>query len=603
MKSPQLLRVWLLTSLLACTPAQQAAPPPQTATAALPPADTEPVPPPTHRELPAMKPGAVGVAVGYEAGVASAENHASRIGLSILRRGGNAIDAAIAVGFALAVTHPSAGNIGGGGFMVVRLGDGTATTIDYRETAPAAATPDMYLDAAGEVTRDSLDGARAAGIPGTVSGFALAYERFGSLPWIELVMPAVVLARDGHALDEHHQQDLARALERMQSAGQAQSVRYYQHPSGRPFDVGENWRQPELAATLQRIAEQGPRAFYEGELAQRMASEVQKAGGLWTAEDLRGYHAVERKPIVFDYLGHRIISMPPPSAGGVVLREILGASELLDARKHPWRSPEAMHIYIEAARRAYADRNYLLGDPDFADVPTARLTSADYIKARMSDIDPTRATPSSEVSAGRLVVADESHETTHYSVVDRHGNAVSNTYTLNTGFGSKLVIPGTGVLLNNEMDDFAAKPGTPNTYGLVQGERNRIEPRKRMLSSMTPTIVEKDGHLRAVVGTPGGPTITTTVAQIVRALIDYGVPLDEAVAAPRLHHQWMPDRVSVEPDVEPELREGLIALGHEVTPTRWGRFGHANCIEIDPATGGVRAVADYARDGGSAVAY
>ncbi|MDD9935868.1 MAG: gamma-glutamyltransferase, partial [Myxococcales bacterium] len=524
------------------------------------------------------------------------------VGLQVLKDGGNAVDAAIAVAFALAVTHPTAGNLGGGGFFVIRMADGRASTIDFREMAPGKATHDMYLDAEGKVTRDSLLGPRAAGIPGTVAGMALAHERFGTLRWADLVLPAVKLARDGHAIDEQHAKDLARAVPRMRDAGFEDTAKLYSGPDGALLEAGAVWKQPELADTLQRIADGGPRAFYEGELAQRMAEGMQKLGGLWTAEDLARYRAVEREPVRFEYRGHEVLSMPPPSAGGVVLRQVLGASEMLDIAQHPWRSAEAHHLYVEAVRRAYADRNYLLGDPDFADVPVAQLTSMEYIQQRMAGIDPHKPTDSETIKGGDPL-QKESRETTHYSVVDQWGNAVANTTTLNTGFGAKVALPGTGVLLNNEMDDFAAKPGEPNVYGLVQGERNRIEPYKRMLSSMTPTIVAKDGQLRAVLGTPGGPTITTTVIQLVRALVDYGIPLHDAVAAARLHHQWKPDKIRVEPFIEPELEAGLKALGHVVEHTRWGRIGHANCIEVDPATNGFRAVADVKRRGGEAVAY
>jgi gamma-glutamyltranspeptidase/glutathione hydrolase len=552
-----------------------------------------------ERALPAQAPQP-GVAVGVHGAVASAEANASRIGVQILQRGGSAVDAAVAVAFALAVTHPSAGNLGGGGFMLVRTAGGAVTAIDYRETAPAAATRDMYLDAAGHVTKDSLVGARAAGVPGTVAGLALAHARFGRLPWADVVEPAVRLAREGHAIDEFHAADLKDALAAMREAGFDDTARLYLNESGAELRAGDVWKQPELAATLATIAHDGPRAFYEGPLAERIVQGMQEIHGLWTLQDLRDYRAVTREPIVFDYHGHQVISMPPPSSGGIVMRQILGASELLDMRKEAWRSVPALHLYIEAARRAYADRSDLLGDPDFVHVPTAQLTSMDYIQRRMSDVDRAHATPSERVHGG-LAPPAESTQTTHFSVVDDAGNAVSNTYTLNTGFGAKQAIPGTGILLNDEMDDFAAKPGVPNVYGLVQSAANAIAPGKRMLSSMTPTIVTKDGKLRAVLGSPGGPTIINTVTEILIALVDYGRPLDEAVRAPRLHHQWLPDKAVVEADFEPELQAGLEALGHHVV--RVDEIGHANCIEVDPATHGFRAVADVKRDGGAAAAY
>jgi gamma-glutamyltranspeptidase/glutathione hydrolase len=384
----------------------------------------------------------------------------------------------------------------------------------------------------------------------------------------------------------------------MRAAGFEETARIYLGPEGAPLHKGEVWRQPELAVTLEAIAKD-PRVFYEGALADALAKGAQKLGGLWTSDDLRRYRALERTPLMFDYLGYQIISMPPPSSGGIVLRQILGASELLSLRSKPWRSVAGFHLYVEAARRAYADRNQLLGDPDFVEVPTQKLTSMSYIAERMKDIDPAHATPSDRIEGG--VVAPESKQTTHFSVVDTARNAVSNTFTLNTSFGAKVAIAGTGVLLNDEMDDFAAKPGTANSYGLVQSARNAIAPGKRMLSSMTPTIVVKAGELRAVVGSPGGPTITNTVAQVLRAVIDYGRPIDEAVRAPRLHHQWKPDKITLEPSFEPEIEQGLQALGHVVT--RGEPIGHANCIEVDPKTKGLRAIADVARRGGTAVAY
>jgi gamma-glutamyltranspeptidase/glutathione hydrolase len=541
------------------------------------------------------------VAVGTHGAVASQERNASEIGVAVLRKGGNAVDAAVAVGFALAVTHPSAGNIGGGGFMIVRMADGTTAAIDYRERAPAAAHRDMFLGPDGKPTDERLVGAKAAGIPGTVAGLALAHEKFGTVAWADLIAPAIALAEDGHALDSWHAEDLGRAIERMNAKGQGSSAAYFQGDDGKPMAEGATWRQPELAKTLRAIAEGGARAFYEGPLAEQLAAGVRKANGIWTAKDLADYRALEREPIVFPYRGHTVITMPPPSAGGVVLRQLLAASEVLHLDRKPWRSPDEVHFYVEAARRTYADRNMLLGDPDFVSLPMERLLDVSYVAQRVADIDPDHATPSSKIGAGIQASRSESEQTTHFSVVDEAGNAVSNTYTLNLGFGCLFVVPGTGVLLNNEMDDFAVKPGTANAFGLVQGEQNKIEPGKRMLSSMTPTILVKDGELRAVLGSPGGPTITTTVLQLTRALVDYGLTIDAAVASPRLHHQWLPDTIWAEDRMTPELEEGLRKRGHEVK--RRGSIGHANVIEVDPATKGFRAVADESRDGGKAVAY
>jgi gamma-glutamyltranspeptidase/glutathione hydrolase len=561
-------------------------------------------------------------AVGVHGAVASAEANASEIGLEVLRRGGNAVDAAVAVGFALGVTHPSAGNIGGGGFLVVRLPDGKSVAIDYREMAPGKAHRDMYLDAAGNVTQDSRLGPRAAGVPGVVRGLARAHALYGTLPWAELVMPAVKLAREGWALDEHHAKDLGWAVERMakyaaevdQVSGQmseksphraalAKAMAYtlatFRKPDGSAYQTGELWKQPDLAATLELIAREGPEVFYRGPLAEKMASEVQAMGGLWTAEDLAGYKVVDREPLVFEYHGHEIITMPPPSAGGVVLRQILAASEVLGLAKLDWDGDARMHLYVEALRRIYADRNLLLGDPDFVDLPMQTLLDVSYMEKRMASIDPARATPSTEVRAG--VELGESAQTTHFSVVDTSRMAVANTYTLNGGFGAKVQIPGTGVTLNNEMDDFTAKVGSPNMFGLVQGPQNSIAPGKRMLSSMTPTIVVKDGKLRAVLGSPGGPTITTTVAQVLMQVIDHGRTISQAVRAPRMHHQWLPDSILAESEIDAADKAALEARGHQFRV--WDGIGHANSIEIEPATGGVRAVADVGRGGGKAVAY
>jgi gamma-glutamyltranspeptidase/glutathione hydrolase len=556
--------------------------------------------------------------VGTHAAVASAEPQASAVALAVLQGGGNAVDAAVSLAFALAVTHPTAGNLGGGGFLVLRTADGQSITIDYRETAPAAATRDMYLDAKGELTQDSLLGARAAGIPGTVAGMKLAHDRYGSKPWAELLAPAITLARDGHVVDAAHAETLARAVDGMHKAGWDSSARYYEDSEGKPIAEGQRWVQAELAQTLSEIA-RAPDSFYSGALAKQLVAQTQAAGGIWTERDLAEYRAELRQPLTFEYRGHQIITMPPPSAGGVVMRQILFASEQLNMAQAGYRSPLSFHLYLEATRRAYADRNAWVADPAFYKVPITGLIDPTYIAQRMRDIDPDHATPSNQVAPGQppgaasvtlheareaaVLAARESHETTHFSIVDTAGAAVSNTYTLNGSFGAKRVLEGSGILLNNEMDDFASNPGKPNAYGLVQGEQNKIEPKKRMLSSMTPTIVVKDDQLRAVLGTPGGPTITTTVVQLVRALIDYNVTLDVAVRAPRVHHQWLPDGVFVEPTVEPEIVEGLRARGHQIIPSPFGKFGHADCIEVDPASLGFRAVADVTRGSGGALAY
>jgi gamma-glutamyltranspeptidase/glutathione hydrolase len=566
------------------------------------------------------------LAVGAHGAVASAEQAASDVGRAVLERGGNAVDAAVAVAFALNVTQPSAGNIGGGGFMLVLTPDGQSTAIDYREVAPAAARRDMFLDAAGAVGEDSRRGPRAAGIPGVVAGLAMAHAKYGKLPWAELVRPSIELARQGHYLDAFHAKELREALaevrafalqleqdvRELRARGQADARElallaalrataetFGQGAGSLPYEEGELWQQPALANTLERLANEGPSSFYSGELANLMATEVQAMGGIWTAQDLTNYRALERAPIRFDYRGHTVITMPPPSAGGVVLRQVLAAAEQRKLHELAWDSPERIHLFVEILRRAYADRNELLGDPAFVQMPITTLLSSDYVARRMADIDLTRATPSSAVRAG--LPLDEPIHTTHFSVVDAAGMAVANTYTLNTNFGALVQIPGTGVTLNNEMDDFTAKPGAPNAFGLVQGVRNGIEPGKRMLSSMSPTIVLQGGKLRAVLGSPGGPTITTTVAQVLLQLVDHEIPLDQAVLAPRVHHQWLPDEILFEPALSPAIAARLRALGHKLVEEH--DIGHANCIEVERTTGSLRAVADVSRGGGGAAAY
>jgi gamma-glutamyltranspeptidase / glutathione hydrolase len=577
------------------------------------PAATPPAAPAQPAPSAAATPGSeLGLATGSQGAVSSAESAASDVGVAILKNGGNAVDAAVAVGFALSVTHPTAGNIGGGGFMVVRLPDGSSTAIDYREMAPRAASRDMYVDGSGQVTKEGRVGPKAAGIPGVVAGLALAHQKYGKLPWADVLAPAIALARDGSVLDSWHADDMKGVQGRIGDYAKDPSssdpelqaalkgtLAYFSKADGSILAAGETWKQPDLARTLEAVAKGGPDAFYKGTLGPEMAKKVKAMGGIWTAKDLSGYRALVREPVRFSYRGYDIITMPPPSAGGVVLRQILAAAEHLEMNKLPWDSTQRIHLYVEALRRTYADRNELIGDPDFVKIPMTELLDTRYIGKRLAGIDPKKATPSSEIKAG--LELRESQHTTHYSVVDGSGMAVANTYTLNAGFGAKVVIPGTGVLLNNEMDDFTSKVGSPNMFGLVQGPQNAIEPGKRMLSSMTPTILAKDGKLRAVVGSPGGPTITTTVAQIVMQLIDHGRTLQQAVAASRVHHQWLPDQIMAEPTLPPATVTELQALGHKVVT--WGRIGHANCIEVDPKTSGLIAVADVARDGGKASAY
>lgn len=560
-----------------------------------------------RRSLPLGKSTPPAIALGTQGAVTSQESHATAIGLAVLRTGGNAVDAAIAVSFALAVTHPSAGNLGGGGFMVIHFSDGRRAAIDYREVAPLKAHRDMYLNAKGKPNDSSLVGALAAGIPGTVAGLALAHRRFGRLPWKRLVAPAIRLAESGHRLDTFHVADLRYGSRRMAQDGRTKSSsKYYLQTSGENYQLGDLWKQPELAQTLRAIAKQGAAGFYHGSVADKLIAGVRKAGGIWQHKDLANYQAKERRTVAFDYRGHTVLSMPPPSSGGAALRQILRARELL-GEQVSWRSLRERHHFVESERRAFADRNLLMADSDRVAVPLAQLLSLPYIDARMQNISASRASKSDAIGAGlpepaRRPSRPPSEETTHFSVVDARGNAVATTTTLNTGFGSKFVVPATGVLLNNEMDDFAAAPGRPNAYGLVQGEANAIAPAKRMLSSMTPAIVlDANGRTRAVVGSPGGPTIISTVAQIIVAVVEHNITIDRAVAAPRIHHQWLPDKVFVEPNVPANLVQGLKSLGHRVQPR--GPMGHANCIEVDRKTGGFRAVADVERDGGSALAY
>jgi len=495
--------------------------------------------------------------------VSSVHPRASEVGATILRKGGNAVDAAVAVGFALAVVHPSAGNIGGGGFMIIRMDDGSAYALDYRETAPGLATRDMYLDSLGQLSEKSVTGHLAAGVPGSVAGLVEAQRRFGRLALADVMEPAIRLARDGIVLDAARSRGLA---------GQARRFRMFQGsretflmPNGDAPSIGSLFVQPDLARTLQAIADSGTRAFYEGYIADLIVAEMARGGGLITKADLAAYRPIWRDPVVLSYRGHTIYSMPPSSSGGVTMGEILNIMEGFDPLP-PFGSAEHVHLLAEAMRRAFTDRNHFLGDPAFVTMPLDRLLSKEYAAAQRHTIDPSRATPSTTLVPGRA----EADQTTHYSVVDDEGNAVSVTTTLNGGFGSAVTVQGAGFLLNNEMDDFAGAPGQPNMYGLVQGEANAIEPGKRMLSAMTPSIVlGPDGSLLMVLGSPGGPTIITTVMQVISNVIDYGMSLPEAIAAPRVHHQALPDRINYERGgLLPATVARLEAMGHELSERR-----------------------------------
>ncbi|HEV3468586.1 MAG TPA: gamma-glutamyltransferase [Pyrinomonadaceae bacterium] len=536
--------------------------------------------------------------------VASTSKIASQVGVDVLRRGGNAVDAAVAVALALAVTYPSAGNLGGGGFMMIRLRDGRATAIDYREMAPAAAHRDVYLDARGELIKgegSSTLGYRASGVPGTVAGMELALKKYGSgrFTWPQLVEPARRLAAEGFTVPH----SLARSL-RGNSEGLGlypDSKKIYLN-NGRFHAEGSLWRQPELAQTFARLQRLGPREFYEGRTARLIAEDMRRNNGLITLEDLKNYVAKEREPLRTTYRGFEVISMPPPSSGGAVLIEMLNILEGFDLRNLGWSSSERYHLTAEAMRRAFADRAEYMGDADFVKVPVAGLIDKGYAERQRRSIRRERASTSEEVRAGRPAGA-ESEETTHFTVVDAAGNCVSNTYTLNDGYGSKVTIRGTGILMNNEMDDFAAKPGTPNLYGLIQGERNAVAPRKRPLSAMTPTFVlRKDGTLWFAVGSPGGPTIINTVLQVITNVIDFDMNIQQAVDAPRIHHQWLPDEIVYEPyGMSADTFRALESRGHRITP-RPRYMGDAQAVMIEEGTG-VRLGASDPRQAGEPVGY
>lgn len=536
--------------------------------------------------------------------VASTSRIASEVGVEVLKQGGNAVDAAIAVAFALAVTYPAAGNLGGGGFMMIRLRDGRTTAIDYREMAPAAATRNIYLDAKGDLIRgegSSTIGYRAAGVPGTVAGMELALKRYGSgkLSWSQLIEPAGRLAQQGFTISY----SLARSLrnDRERLALYPDTRRIFLN-DGKLYNEGAVLRQPELARTFARLQKGGPREFYEGETASLIVADMKRNNGLMTMNDLRGYVAKERVPLRTTYRGHEVISMPPPSSGGVVLIEMLNILEEFDLRRMGWSSSEKYHVVTEAMRRAFADRAEYMGDADFVSVPIAGLIDKAYAAKQRGSINLERASTSLEVRAGQPT-GYESEETTHFTVVDKDGNAVSNTYTLNDSYGSRVTARGTGVLLNNEMDDFAAKPGSPNLYGLIQGERNAVAPRKRPLSAMTPTFVlRKDGTLWFAVGSPGGPTIINTVLQVVTNIIDHEMSIQQAIDSPRIHHQWLPDEIVDEPyGVSADTRRALEARGHKLTG-RPRYMGDAQGIMIEEKTS-VRLGASDPRNDGASVGY
>ncbi len=497
---------------------------------------------------------------GRKAMVVAQEDLATDVGVSILRAGGNAVDAAVAVGFALAVTHPYAGNLGGGGFMLIRMADGRATFVDFREKAPGKASRDMYLDSQGNPTKDSVVGWRSVGVPGTVRGFELAHEKYGRKPWAELVNPAVALAEKGFPVSRWQMNSWKRSAPLLSQFPESRRIFL---KGGAFYDWQENFRQPELAQTLGRIARLGAQDFYEGETAHLLASAMAKNGGLITLADLHDYKAVERAPLEGDYKGYHIITSPPPSSGGVGLLQMLAMLNGTGYEKYGAGSAEAYHYMAEAMRRSFADRSQYLGDPDFVKDPIAALLDPAYVRSRAATIDPEHATPSDQVNPG-LPAGSEGTNTTHYNIVDDEGNAVSVTYTLNNGYGSGVTVPGAGFLLNDEMDDFSAKPGSPNMFGLVQGEANAIAPGKRPLSSMMPTIILKDGKPFLVLGAPGGPVIITAILQVILNVIDFGMNVQDAVDFPRVHQQWKPDRLDVEMGVSPDTIALLQRMGYAV---------------------------------------
>ena len=543
--------------------------------------------------------------------VASVHELASRAGVEMLQAGGNAVDAAVATGFALAVVHPQAGNLGGGGFMLLRNANGKVHFIDFREKAPAAADENMFLDAQGNVIPRSSSGSssvgyKAIGVPGTVAGFIYAEKQYGKLSIEKVMAPAIKLARDGFALAYEDAQDLK---DDKYLAQFPESKRIFLR-DGNYYQPGEVFKQPELARTLERLAKD-PDTFYHGAMARELAEEIQKGGGLITAKDLAAYEVRERVPIRGSYRGYEIISAPPPSSGGVALVEILNILEGFDLTKYGNGSAEDIHLEAEAFRRAFYDRADFMGDPDFAKVPVAQLIDKKYAAAWRDSIDASHASVSKDLkrpSFGELerqarlrpVAVHESENTTHFSVVDAEGNAVALTTTLNDSFGSRVTAKGLGFLLNDEMDDFTSKPGVPNNYGLIQGSANAIGPGKRPLSAMAPTIVLKDGKLFLVLGSPGGPRIITTVANILIDVVDFGLDIQEAVNAPRFHHQWLPDEILVEDRLSPDTMNILRSMGHKLTVKHF--WGDGECIMIDSKTG-ERLGASDGRNNGKAVGY
>lgn len=522
--------------------------------------------------------------------VVTAHPLASKVGVDILKKGGNAVDAAIAVKFALAVVYPNAGNIGGGGFMVYRGNNGEVASLDFREKAPQAAFKDMYLDKDGNPITDlSLYGQLAAGVPGAVAGMDAAHKKYGSLPWKDLVQPAIELAANGFAITKQQAEEFNEYKPKFVEL----------NPNGAAIIKNESWKtgdlfvQKELANTLKLIQEKGRDGFYKGKTADLIVSEMKRGNGIISHEDLANYEAIWRNPIVGSYKGYKVISMPPPSSGGVALLALLQSVENYPLKKWGFQSDSTIRAMVEAERRVYADRATHLGDPDFYKVPVENLTDAKFNQARMAKVSLAKATPSDVVKATKFP-GYESEQTTHYSIVDKDGNAVSLTTTINGSYGACVWVDGAGFLLNNEMDDFSVKPGTPNMYGLLGGKANAVEPGKRMLSAMTPTIIEKDGKLKMVVGTPGGSTIITSVFQTILNVLEFDMTAQESVSASRFHHQWKPDRIDVEAKaVSSQIRESLQKDGYTIRQR--GNIGRVENIVILP-NGKKQAGADHRGD-------
>lgn len=518
-----------------------------------------------------------GPIAGKNGMVVSASELASQVGVEILKKGGNAVDASVAVGFALAVTYPTAGNIGGGGFMVISLNDGTSTTIDYREKAPASTHAHIYIDESGNpMPEKSAEGATSSGVPGSVAGLIYALEKYGTMELNEVIQPAIDLALNGFVLDYRTAESFRSVLDSFKKY--ESSIKIFSK-NGETFEAGDLFVQKDLGKTLSIIKAKGSDGFYKGETADLIVKQMESLGGWITHDDLANYHPSEREPIVGSYRGYDIISMGPPSAGGILLVQVLNILENLKFERNLWGSSGYIHHLVEALKYAYADRSKHIGDPDFYEVPVNKLISKEYaheIFQRITDV----AVPSELISPADFFSLNESEETTHYSVVDKYGNAVSTTTTINSGYGSKIIVEGAGFLLNNEMDDFSIRSGVPNQFGLTGGEANRIEPNKRMVSSMTPTIILKEGKPFLIVGSPGGSTIMTVVLQVILNVLDFSMNIQRANDLPRIHHQWHPDRIDFEPfGLTEDVKIKLMEMGHNIGNERV--LGRMDAILID----------------------